>query len=146
MYLWNIMDYLGNVGIDIPVPWSVWVIILKQGMKKIGTFAWWNKLFRCFAQQLWKDWVFCIPNHSYIVLENSRCECMLPKNSAPCSRGCSKTKISAGLSPTSMGPRVSNHRLTSKSFYGRATIREFPRMQKRLCRVNFPFSDFKNHL
>jgi len=61
--LWNIMehyimncaecmDYLGNVGIDIPVPWSVWVIILKQEMKKIGTFAWWNKLFRCFAQQL----------------------------------------------------------------------------------------------
>ena len=24
--------FLGNVGIDIPVPWSVWVIVLKQGM------------------------------------------------------------------------------------------------------------------
>ena len=61
---------------------------------KIGTFAWWNKLFRCFAQQLWKDWVFCIPNHSYIVLENSRCGCMLPKNSEPWSRGCSTKKLS----------------------------------------------------
>ena len=55
--------------------------------RKIGTVAWWNKLFRCFAQQLWRDWVFCMPNQSYIIVENSCCGCMLPKNSEPWSRG-----------------------------------------------------------
>ena len=76
--------------------WNSWCSINVQTdsvWRKIGTFAWWNKLFRCFAQQLWKDWVFCIPNHSYIVLDNSCCGCMLPKSSEPWSRGWTTKKL-----------------------------------------------------